>query len=142
MTNTISKKGPAQKIFAHRTSIPAGYLLGRQSAGNGDVELIPIPTFPTVAQVANTTIPTGAATSGDVSGNLPGPLTVKGLQGIPISTDTPTMGQVLEYDGVEWEPTTLAAPATARSLMPLVNGDLPGPAPIADGRGQYIGVPV
>lgn len=29
-----------------------------------------------------------------------------------------------------------------RSLLPLVTGALPGPDPVADGFGQYIGVPV
>lgn len=31
---------------------------------------------------------------------------------------------------------------TIAGTLPLVNGDLPGPSPIADGRGQYIGVPL
>lgn len=32
--------------------------------------------------------------------------------------------------------------AAGMSLLPLVNGDLPGPAAIADPYGQFIGVPV
>jgi hypothetical protein len=36
---------------------------------------------------------------------------------------------------------SLSAPGIG-GMLPLVNGDLPGPSPIADDKGQYIGVPL
>lgn len=36
-----------------------------------------------------------------------------------------------------WEP---ASSGSGGGMLPLVTGDLPGPTPIADGRGQFIGV--
>ncbi|MDE2101495.1 MAG: hypothetical protein KGL39_29890, partial [Patescibacteria group bacterium] len=45
------------------------------------------------------------STSGDVSGNLPGPLTVVGLQGHPIASTAPAFSDVLEWNGTDWTPT-------------------------------------
>lgn len=44
------------------------------------------------------------ATSGDITGTYPA-LTVTGLQGRPISTTVPGIGQILEWDGSAWTPT-------------------------------------
>jgi len=42
-------------------------------------------------------LPFGTATSGDVSGGLPGDLTVVGIGGIPVDVSSPTDGDVLTY---------------------------------------------
>lgn len=51
------------------------------------------------------TFPTG---SGDVSGAYPS-LTVAGLQGHAVAGTAPTTGQVLQFNGTQWAPTTPAA---------------------------------
>ena len=50
----------------------------------------------------------GDAASGDLSGLFPNPV-VTGLQGRSVSTDVPTVGQVLTWDGSAWRPQTPAA---------------------------------
>ena len=54
---------------------------------------------------------TGAA-GGDLSGNYPNPSVVK-LQGQPISSDAPTAGQVLTFNGAAWTPKAAALPTNA-----------------------------
>lgn len=55
-----------------------------------------------------------------------------------------TSGQFLKTQGAGANPiwATPSGGSAANGMLPLVNGDLPGPSPIADGSGQYIGVPL
>lgn len=69
----------------------------------------------------NAVDPITLAVGGDLTGNLPNPY-VSGLQGNPISTTTPTSGQVLLWNGTTWIPGD-AAPSGA------VGGDLSGTLP-------------
>ncbi|MEM6343731.1 MAG: tail fiber domain-containing protein [Bacteroidota bacterium] len=54
---------------------------------------------------ASDDITTSTAGAGDVSGNFP-TLTVDGLQGNPVANTAPSSGEVLAWNGTEWEPTT------------------------------------
>jgi hypothetical protein len=47
--------------------------------------------------------------SGDVIGTV-NTSTVSRLRGVPVSASTPTLGQVLQYTGSAWTPTTIAMP--------------------------------
>ncbi|MEZ4851287.1 MAG: hypothetical protein R3B93_22265 [Bacteroidia bacterium] len=51
---------------------------------------------------ASDDITTSTLGAGDVSGNFP-TLTVTGLRGDPLSVIPPTNGQVLKWDGSQWE---------------------------------------
>lgn len=55
-----------------------------------------------------------------------------------------TAGFVLSTNGAGADPSWVAASGGGGSagMLPLVNGDLPGPALVADGLGQCIGVPL
>lgn len=61
------------------------------------------------------------------------------IQGRSISGENPNDGDALVWSASNkaWEP----SPASG-AMLPLVNGDLPGPSLIADGTGQCIGVPL
>ena len=57
-----------------------------------------------------------AAVGGDLSGTVPDP-TVARIQSVPVSATAPTTGQILEYNGTEWIPTTPAATTNAGELQ-------------------------
>ena len=60
----------------------------------------------TTVAIPSTLPPSGPA-SGDLSGSYPGPL-VDGLQGRPLAATAPAAGEVLGWDGAQWEPTAFA----------------------------------
>ncbi|MDG0817665.1 beta strand repeat-containing protein [Bdellovibrio svalbardensis] len=52
-------------------------------------------------------IQVGAAANGDLAGTYPGP-TVIALQGVPVSSTTPTMGHFLKFNGTNWLSSAIA----------------------------------
>ena len=70
------------------------------------------------------------ALAGDVSG-APGSLQVKGLRGNPVSSATPTDGQLLRFNSttMNWEPATVASSSsgTNSSVSTTTGGDIYGP---------------
>lgn len=87
---------------------------------------------PDVSQQLALGVGAGSTISGDVGGALPGPTTVTGIQGIPVSPTPPTNGQELVYvaaDG-QWEPKSEAAGTSPVGLELTKLGTVlsPGPA--------------
>ena len=136
--NVDFTKASSTKPFKTGTSLPTTCAVGEniysctavntwtvQSGGGGS-------SFPPFAGNANTVLGTDGTSaswytlSGDVSG-APNRLQVTGLRGLPISTTTPSDGQVLRWNATayDWEPGTVAASANTTSAT--TGGDLYGP---------------
>jgi hypothetical protein len=97
-------------------TITASGSIGLSTAGTagtyGSATQVPVITtdiYGRVTGVVNTPISTGATTlAGDVTGPS-GTNTVVKLQGQNVSSTTPATGQVLQWSGSAWTPTTIAA---------------------------------
>jgi hypothetical protein len=86
----------------------------------------------TLSSTINSTAPStqslsGLSLSGDVTGTLAGS-TVGKIQSQPVSATTPTSGQVLEYVGSTWTPTspTLGTVTSIATTGPLTGGPITG----------------
>lgn len=86
--------------------------------------------------------PKGAA-GGDLSGNYPDPSVVK-IQGKPISTAAPAIGEVLKFDGAKWVPSSVNLTAEVTGTLGIahggtgVNSFLPNRLIASDGTGSTL----
>ena len=138
---------PNKTVRGIRDSIPTGHVIGRLSSGTGAPELIPIKgvlsgavgaALATAGQIGPTG-PTGAtgargATGATGSTGATGPTGATGSTGATGPTGATGSTGATGATG--------ATGPSATGVLPMVNGDLPGPSLIADGKGQCIGVSI
>jgi hypothetical protein len=143
----MSAPVPQKQIRGIRQGINSGSVLGRKSAGVGPVEEI------TANDLAQSVINTGQVVT--TGGQNPQEWTAGGVNTIGTGLSINATGTISNTETQEWSAgtveavgtgleivgDTLVATATAgNGMLPLVNGDLPGPSLIADPYGQCIGV--
>jgi hypothetical protein len=76
---------------------------GDLDLGNNHINNMRVATVNGQAVPFEQSLKDGDAARGDLSGSYPAPK-VAGLQGLPVSSIPPSTGQVLIWNGTEWEP--------------------------------------
>ena len=135
---------PNKTVRGIRDSIPTGHVIGRLSSGTGAPELIPI------KGVLSGAVGAALATAGQIGPTGPtgatgptGPTGATGARGATGATGaTGSAGATGATGPTGLTGATGATGPSATGVLPLVNGDLPGPSLIADALGQCIGVPI
>lgn len=141
-----------QKIRGIRGPIPPGYVLGRTGTGNGDVGLVRLDKYSTVAyvqQYVQSVVPVSAnptATASDTAVNGTATTFMTSDSAPAVQKASAAQFGLAKVDG-----TTITAAGGVISavstggggaMLPLTNGDLPGPGIMTDDKGQCIGVPL
>lgn len=136
-----------RKLRGIRDSIPQGYLLGRASSGNGPPEVIAIASLLAgIKRIVGGIAANPTATASDVAVNGIATTFMRSDAAPAVQKTSSTQFGLAKVDG-----TSITAVGGVISSsgggggggqMPLVNGDTPGPSAVANGVGQFIGVPV
>ena len=137
----------ARNFPRNRQGLPAGSVVGRLN-GTGNAQIIPLAQAIQQA-LQSGTIPlpaSGPFTSAVLDalfGTTEGAIIQRGPSVWQILLPG-TNGQVLTSQGAgalnKWA--AASGGSAPNGMLPLVTGETPGPIPIADGNGQYIGVPL
>jgi hypothetical protein len=108
ITTTSTASGDVTGIFSN-LQISAN-TIGSTEITNGSVTAADL-----VTGVIPTALPPNGTAGNDLSGTYPNP-TVARIQNRSVSSSTPTTGQVLQWNGTAWAPTTPAAGTSGWSL--------------------------